>query len=96
MKKTFDEEMMRLALSEAEQAFSRGEIPVGAVLVREGKVLSKAHNLCQNGQDATAHAELLAISEACRETKNWRLADCTLYVTMEPCPMCMGAIKYRG
>lgn len=92
MKKTFDEEIMRLALGEAELAFTEGEIPVGAVIVKDGLIISKAHNLCQNETDATAHAELLAISKACRAVGNWRLSGCTLYVTMEPCPMCMGAI----
>lgn len=92
MKMTFDEEIMRIAIGEAELAFAQGEIPVGAVIVKDGKILSKAHNLCQNETDATAHAELLAISQACRAVGSWRLCGCTLYVTMEPCPMCMGAI----
>lgn len=92
MKNIFDEEQMRISIGEAEAAFACGEIPVGAVIVKDGQILSKAHNLCQGEHDATAHAELLAISRACRAVGNWRLCGCTLYVTMEPCPMCMGAI----
>ena len=92
MKNTFDEEQMRLCLGEAENALACGEIPVGAVIVKDGQIISKAHNLCQGEHDATAHAELLAISKACRAVGSWRLHGCTLYVTMEPCPMCMGAI----
>ena len=82
---------MSLALEEAELAMREGEIPVGAVIVRNGQLLSRAHNLCESGSDATAHAECLAIGQACREVGSWRLSDCTLYVTLEPCPMCAGA-----
>ena len=87
-----DEKWMRIALAEAECAAEMGEIPVGAVVVRNGELIAKAHNLCQTNADATAHAEALAIAEACRRTGSWRLSDCTLYVTLEPCPMCAGAI----
>ena len=83
---------MSLALEEAELAMREGEIPVGAVIVRNGQLLSRAHNLCESGSDATAHAECLAIGQACREVGSWRLSDCTLYVTLEPCPMCAGAL----
>ena len=86
-----DELFMRVALSEAAKAAELGEIPVGAVIVKDGKILSATHNLCEELHDATAHAERLAISEAGRITGSWRLADCTLYVTLEPCPMCTGA-----
>ncbi len=87
-----DEKWMRLALCEAQKAALEGEIPVGAVLVRNGEVLSFAHNACEKEGDATAHAECMAISAACRALHSWRLSDVTLYVTMEPCPMCTGAI----
>lgn len=86
-----DEKWMRMALREAERAAEAGEIPVGAVIVRNGELLSQAHNLCEAQRLATAHAERLAIDEACRKAGNWRLSDCTLYVTLEPCPMCAGA-----
>lgn len=83
---------MGLALEEAEKAAALGEIPIGAVLVQEGEVISRAHNLREMNQDATAHAEVLVIREACAKLKRWRLSGCTLYVTVEPCPMCSGAI----
>ena len=86
-----DELFMRQALSEAAKAADKGEIPVGAVLVKNGEIVCATHNLCEELHDATAHAERLAISEAGRITGSWRLADCTLYVTLEPCPMCTGA-----
>ncbi len=82
---------MRLALEQAEMAEREGEIPVGAVLVRNGEALAQTCNRCERDKDATAHAECLAISQACRTLGSWRLSDCTLYVTLEPCPMCMGA-----
>lgn len=88
---TEDEKWMRTCLAEAEAAREAGEIPIGAVVVRDGVPIARAHNLCECHGDATAHAELLAISEACRATGSWRLSDCTLYVTLEPCPMCAGA-----
>lgn len=82
---------MRFALEEAEQAARKGEIPIGAVIVKDGVLVSRAHNLCEYTASATAHAELLAIEAASRERKTWRLSDCTLYVTLEPCAMCAGA-----
>jgi tRNA(adenine34) deaminase len=85
-------EAMDLALHEAEVALSKGEVPVGAVLVWRGQVLAKAHNLRESQTDPLAHAELLAISEAARRLGNWRLNEATLVVTLEPCPMCMGAL----
>lgn len=87
-----DKKWMRLALQEAELAGSEGEIPVGAVIVKDGEVVAMAHNLCEATHDATAHAERLAIAQACQRLGTWRLFDCTLYVTMEPCPMCAGAV----
>ena len=86
-----DELFMRVALSEAAKAAESGEIPVGAVIVQNGKILSLAHNRCEELHTATAHAECLAIAEAGKQTGSWRLSDCTLYVTLEPCPMCTGA-----
>ncbi len=87
-----DEVYMGLALAEAEKAFRLGEVPVGAVIVHEGKVIAAAHNMRETWKDATAHAEVIAIREACRKLDRWRLSGCTLYVTVEPCPMCGGAI----
>ena len=86
-----DELFMREALAQAAIAAQKGEIPIGAVIVRDGNILCAAHNLCEELHDATAHAERLAISQAGELTGGWRLADCTLYVTLEPCPMCTGA-----
>lgn len=83
--------MMREALKEAEKALRQGEIPVGAVIVQNGEIIARAHNLCETEKSATAHAELLAIQAASRALGRWRLSDCTLYVTLEPCPMCTGA-----
>ena len=88
---TKDELFMREALAQATQAAEKGEIPIGAVLVRNGEILCATHNLCEELHDATAHAERLAISQAGQMTGSWRLSDCTLYVTLEPCPMCTGA-----
>lgn len=86
-----DERFMRKALEQAMLAAEKGEIPVGAVIVKNGEILCATHNLCEELHDATAHAERLAISEAGKRVGNWRLSDCTLYVTLEPCPMCTGA-----
>lgn len=87
-----DELFMKEAIKEAEKAQDLNEVPIGAVLVHEGKIISRAHNLRESEQNAIAHAELLAIDKACREMGSWRLEDTTLYVTLEPCPMCSGAI----
>ena len=87
-----DEDFMREALSEAELALAEGEVPVGCVVARGGGIVARAHNACEADGDATAHAELLAIRQASRATGDWRLTGCTLYVTLEPCPMCAGAI----
>jgi len=87
-----DEYYMKLALKEAEKAQSIGEVPIGAVVVRKGKVIARAHNKRETDKNATAHAELLAIYQACEAANGWRLTETTLYVTIEPCPMCAGAI----
>ena len=87
-----DFELMGLALAEAEQAAAEGEVPIGAVLVFAGEVVARAHNRRETDHDATAHAEMLVIREACRKLKRWRLTGATLYVTIEPCPMCAGAL----
>jgi len=86
------EAFMREALLEAARAVKSEEVPVGAVVVSEGDVLSRAHNRTLSVNDPTAHAEILAIREACRLKRNYRLPGCDLYVTLEPCPMCLGAI----
>ena len=83
---------MQVALAEAQIAYELGETPVGAVIVRDGAIIAKAHNLRESKRDATAHAELLAIRQANQVLGGWRLTRCTLYVTLEPCPMCAGAI----
>ena len=86
------EEYMQLALAEARKAAELGEIPIGAVLVCEGEVIAGAHNMRETWQDGTAHAEIIVIQEACKKLGRWRLSGCSLYVTVEPCPMCSGAI----
>ncbi|MCD6098870.1 nucleoside deaminase [bacterium] len=87
-----DEYFMRIALGEAERARVIGEVPVGAVLVCDGQLLSSAHNLVEQLCDPTAHAEILVIREAARKLNNWRLTGCTVYVTKEPCLMCLSAL----
>ena len=89
---TKDEFYMGKALAEAKTAYAVGEIPIGAVIVYEKKVVARAYNLRESLPCATAHAELLAIEKACRALNRWRLTGCTLYVTVEPCPMCAGAV----
>jgi len=87
-----DEKYMSLALEQARMAFQRGEIPIGAVLVREGVVIAADHNRREELRDATAHAEVLALRRGGELLGGWRLPGCTLYVTVEPCPMCAGAL----
>jgi tRNA(adenine34) deaminase len=87
-----DQAMMALALDEARGAAAHGEVPVGAVVVHDGEVIARAHNLREGLQDPSAHAELLALREAARTLGRWRLTGCTLYVTLEPCAMCAGAL----
>jgi len=85
---------MEAALEEAKIAFDLGEVPVGAVVVRGGEIIARAHNMTETIKDPTAHAEVLAIREAARALGGWRLIGCDLYVTMEPCSMCAGAIVW--
>ncbi|NMC19770.1 MAG: nucleoside deaminase [Thermogutta sp.] len=87
-----DEHFMALALQEAEAAAAENEVPVGAVIVHAGRVVAAAHNQRERLRDPTAHAEMIAITQAAESLGSWRLEDCTLYVTLEPCPMCAGAI----
>ncbi|MCM3712373.1 tRNA adenosine(34) deaminase TadA [Sporosarcina luteola] len=87
-----DRHFMRLAIEEARKAEALGEVPIGAIIVKDGEVIAQAHNLRETSQNAVTHAELSAIQDACKETGSWRLEDTTLYVTLEPCPMCAGAI----
>jgi tRNA(adenine34) deaminase len=87
-----DKEFMQLALDEARLAFDAGEIPVGAVAVYRGKVVGRGHNRKENDRDPTAHAEIIALRQAASARNGWRLLDTTLYCTMEPCPMCAGAM----
>ena len=85
-------EYMQLALEEARLAAAEGEIPVGAVIVKDGEIIARAHNRRENDHDPTAHAEMLCMRQAARILGDWRLRGCTLYVTLEPCPMCAGAM----
>jgi tRNA(adenine34) deaminase len=87
-----DFDFMGLALAEARQAAEEGEVPIGAVLVLAGEVVARAHNRRETDKDATAHAEMIVIRESCRKLSRWRLSGATLYVTIEPCPMCAGAL----
>ena len=87
-----DRQFMQLALKEAEKAGSLGEVPIGAIIVYRGEVIACASNLRETTQNAVTHAELMAIQQACEKIGSWRLEETTLYVTLEPCPMCAGAI----
>lgn len=87
-----DEAFMQLALQEAQAAYAIGEVPIGAILVRDGSVIGRAHNMRETWHDPTAHAELIVIRDTARQLGTWRLTGCTLYVTIEPCPMCAGAL----
>lgn len=89
-----DDYFMREALRQAAKAYEAGEVPVGAVIVREGRVIARAFNQVELLKDATAHAEMLALTQAEEVTGDWRLTGCTLYVTKEPCPMCAGAMVH--
>ena len=86
------EEFMQEALKEAKKAYKKLEIPVGAIIVKDGEIIAKAHNIKEEKKDTTKHAEILAIQKASKKLESWRLNDCELYVTLEPCPMCAGAI----
>jgi tRNA(adenine34) deaminase len=83
---------MNRAMAEARKAEAKNEVPIGCVIVRDGRIIARGHNLRETSQDPAAHAELIAIRKAARKLGSWRLLNCTLYVTLEPCTMCMGAI----
>lgn len=82
---------MKMAIKEAQKAFSADEIPVGAVIVKDGKIIARGYNCREKRQIATKHAEIIAIEKACKKLGSWRLEDCEMYVSLEPCPMCLGA-----
>ena len=84
---------MNAALKEAKKAYAKGEIPIGAIVVKNGKIISKGYNQRESKMMVTKHAEIVAIEKACVKLKNWRLLDCTIYITMYPCPMCASAIN---
>lgn len=90
--RTSDEHFMREALRQAAQAAGVDEVPVGVVIVRQGRIIARAHNQVETLHDATAHAEILAITQASAVVGDWRLTDCSMFVTKEPCPMCAGAL----
>lgn len=94
MAEELDEKYMRMALSEALDADAEGEVPIGAVVVARGRVIGKGHNMTERLHDATAHAEMIAITAATEALGGKYLSDCTLYVTVEPCPMCAGAMNW--
>ncbi len=83
---------MKQALKEAKKAYDKLEVPVGAIIVKDGKIIARAHNLKETKKDTTKHAEILAIQKASKKLDTWRLIDCEMYITLEPCTMCMGAI----
>jgi len=85
-------EYMKAAIEQAKLALKMGEVPVGAAVVKDGKIIAAAHNMVEKNKDASAHAEMLALSMAAKALGGWRLSGCSLYVTLEPCPMCTGAI----
>ena len=87
-----EEKFMREALAQAQKAKKKGEVPIGAVVVYRGKIIGKGYNLRTRLQMATAHAEVRAIEKACKKLRSWRLPESEIYITLEPCPMCMGAI----
>ena len=87
-----DSIFMKEALKEAKKAYKKLEVPVGCVIVKDGKIIARAHNLKETKYDTTKHAEILAIQKASKKLESWRLIDCDMYVTLEPCPMCAGAI----
>ena len=88
----FKDNHMKEALKEAQKASIKGEVPVGAVIIKEGKVIARAHNLREKNNDPTAHAEIIAIKKAAKKLGGWRLSGCDMYVTLEPCTMCAGAM----
>lgn len=86
-----DAKYMKIALKEAQKAYEKDEVPVGAIIVKNEKIIARAHNQKEEKTDTTKHAEILAIQKASKKLKAWRLEDCTMYVTLEPCTMCIGA-----
>jgi tRNA(adenine34) deaminase len=91
---TLDEKFMLQALKQAEISANFDEVPVGAVIVKDGKIIARGHNLRERSNDPTAHAEIVAIRKACKKLNSWRLEDCTMYVTIEPCAMCAGTLLW--
>lgn len=89
-----DEKFMKIALKEANKSFQLDEVPVGVVIVKDDKIIARGHNLRETKQDPTGHAEIIAIKKTSKKLKSWRLIDCTMYVTLEPCSMCAGAIMW--
>lgn len=87
-----EEVLMKKALVEAKKALKKLEAPIGAIIVKDGKIIARGHNLRETRQDSTLHAEMVAIRKACKKLGSWRLEDCDIYITLEPCPMCAGAI----
>ena len=87
-----EQNYMKDALIEAEKAYELNEVPIGAIIVREDKIIARAYNRRNTNKSVLAHAEIIAIEQATREVGDWRLEDCTMYITLEPCPMCAGAI----
>lgn len=92
--KNVDDKFMLEALKEAEKSANFDEVPVGAVIVKDGKIIARGHNLREKSNDPTAHAEIVAIRKACKKLKSWRLEGCTIYVTIEPCSMCAGTLLW--
>ena len=92
MEQKQEEKYMKIALKEAQKACEKLEVPVGCIIVKDGKIIAKAHNLKETKYDTTKHAEILAIQKASKKLESWRLLDCEMYVTLEPCSMCAGAI----
>lgn len=86
------QEFMKEALKEAKKALKKQEAPIGAIIVKDGMIIARGHNLRESKQDSTLHAEIICIKKACKKLGSWRLEDCDIYVTLEPCPMCAGAI----
>ena len=89
---TREEKYLKEALKEAKKALFKDEVPIGCVIVKDDKIIARGHNLRETKQDVTRHAEIVALEKACKKLNSWRLVNCELYVTLEPCPMCAGAI----
>ena len=87
-----DEKFMRAALKQAEKAAAIGDVPIGCVIVRDGRIIARGYNRRNADKTTLAHAEIIAIRKACKKAGDWRLEDCTIYITLEPCPMCTGAV----